>query len=71
MIKLKPKKDKNTRYGAWYLPKEHWRLMGANEKLTDPKIVKDTENKESKKKTEEIVRNIKISLALLKYYFVT
>lgn len=48
------KKDKQTRYGAWYLPKEHWRLMPATEKLTDPKIVKDTENKESKKKTEEI-----------------
>ena len=29
--------------------------MGASEKLTDPKKVKDTENKESKKKTEEIV----------------
>lgn len=53
------KKDKNTRYGAWYLPKEHWRLMGASEKLTDPKKVKDTENKESKKKTEEI--NLKLA----------
>ncbi len=48
------KKDNQMRYGAWYLPKEHWKVMGANEKLTDPKIVKDTENKESKKKSEEI-----------------
>lgn len=44
----------NMRYGAWYLPKEHWKLMSTSEKLTDPKIVKDTENKESKKRTEEI-----------------
>ncbi len=48
------KKEGQFRYGAWYLPKEHWKLMPANEKLTDPKIVKDTENKESKRKTEEI-----------------
>lgn len=49
------KKERQHRYGAWYLNKEHWKFMGATEKLTDPKVVKDTENKESTKKNEEIV----------------
>lgn len=34
--------------------------MAANEKLTDPKVAKDTVNRESKKKNEEIVRFNKI-----------
>ena len=54
----KDKKDTHYRYGAWYLPKEHWKLMPQHEKLTDPKLVKESEKNESKKKSEEIVNII-------------
>ena len=43
------------RYGAWYLPKKHWHVMQPNEKLTDPKVIKDVEKEEAKKRSEEIV----------------
>lgn len=44
------------RYGAWYLPKEHWRLMPLGEKLVDPKAKLDEQEEEAKKRSEEIVR---------------
>jgi hypothetical protein len=53
---LKSTKTNEFRYGAWYLPKKHWKYMPADEKLTDPKLVKETEKDDSKKKSEEIVR---------------
>jgi hypothetical protein len=43
------------RYGAWYLPKNLWKVMPQNEKLIDPKLVVDKSKEEAKKKAEEIV----------------
>ncbi len=54
-LKKQPYRKGHFRYGAWYLPKKHWRLMEPNEKLTDPKVVKDVEKEEAKKRSEEIV----------------
>lgn len=43
------------RYGAWYLGKEHWQKMPANEKLIDPKVKNDIKKIEARKKYEDIV----------------
>ena len=55
MYFFKSSKSNYFRYGAWYLPKKHWKYMPADEKLADPKIIKDNEKDESKKKSVEIV----------------
>lgn len=38
------------------MPKEHWKVMPSTEKLTDPKVIKDAEKEESKRRSNEIVR---------------
>jgi hypothetical protein len=47
-------KGNQQRYGAWYLPREQWQLMSANEKLVDPKLKNDPQKEESKRKVEEM-----------------
>jgi hypothetical protein len=46
--------QQSKRFGAWYLPKEQWTLMPAEEKLVDPKLKNDPEKEESKRRVEEM-----------------
>lgn len=63
----KVSKAKKFKYGAWYLSKDHWKVMKPEEKLKDPKVIKDAEKEESKRKYEEIVNIIFYFLNWLKY----
>lgn len=61
LLFIKINKTNGYRYGAWYLPKKHWKYAPSEEKLIDPKVLKEAEKDESKKKSEEIV--------FISYYF--
>lgn len=47
--------NEKFRYGAWYLPKNLWKVMPQDEKLIDPKLIIDKSKEEAKKKAEDMV----------------
>jgi len=48
------KKNTRTRYGAWYLKPETWRLLGKGEHILDPEEVTRQENNEAKKAAHDL-----------------
>lgn len=43
------------KYGAWYLDPKSWKKRTASEPLQDPKELKNQEESEAKKKSNEMV----------------